>query len=81
MAIDGTWYGGGATSVNDGPDIGRLSSSRLGATFSVPIAKQQSLKIAYSSGVAARLGANFQTISVAWKLVWFDREKGKAKQP
>jgi len=72
-AIDATWYGNGATRVNDGPPAGRQNSSRLGATLSIPIGKRQSLKVAYSSGVSERFGANFRTISVSWQHIWFDR--------
>jgi hypothetical protein len=72
-AFDSTWYGDGATHLNGGPPTGRQSSSRAGVTLSLPLVKQQSLKIAYSSGVTERFGTNFRTISVSWQHVWFDR--------
>jgi hypothetical protein len=72
-AFDATWYGGGAVRVNGGPPSERQSNSRLGATFSLPLAKQQSLKVSYSSGVSARVGSNFRTFSVAWQYVWFEK--------
>ena len=72
LALDGNWYTGGATVVNGGPPQARQNNSRLGATLSLPLTRQQSLKIAYSDGVAARFGTNFNTVSVTWQFLWFD---------
>ena len=74
VAIDSTWYGGGATQINGGKPSERQSNSRLGATLSIPLAKQQSIKVSYSSGVTANTGASFRTIGVAWQYAWFDRK-------
>lgn len=73
FAIDSTWYTGGDTIVNGGSPQGRQNNSRLGVTCSLPLARNQSLKIAYSDGVTARFGANFNTLSVAWQFRWFGR--------
>jgi Putative MetA-pathway of phenol degradation len=72
-AFDATWYGGGAVRLNGGLPSQRQSNSRLGATVSLPLAKQQSLKVSYSSGVSARVGANFRTLAVSWQYVWFEK--------
>jgi hypothetical protein len=72
-AFDSTWYGGGATRIDNGPASERENSSRLGATLSLPLVNRQSLKIAYSSGVTAQVGSSFSTLSVSWQFVWFDR--------
>jgi len=71
LAFDSTWYGGGAVSVDDGPSGNRVSNSRLGATLSLPIVAQQSVKIAYSGGASVRSGSNFRTVVVAWQFQWF----------
>jgi hypothetical protein len=71
LAFDGTWYSGGRTSV-DGIDKADLQrNSRLGITASLPIGGRQSLKIAGSTGATTRIGADFQTVAVAWQLSWF----------
>jgi hypothetical protein len=72
-AFDSTWYGGGAVRVNDGPPAERQSSSRLGTTLSVPLTKHHSIKLSYSSGVTARVGANFSTLGLSWQYLWFER--------
>jgi hypothetical protein len=70
-ALDGTWYSGGRTTV-DGVDKNDLQrNSRVGATLSLPLARQQSFKVAGTSGASTRFGADFKTIAVAWQLSWF----------
>ena len=73
VAFDSTWYGGGETTIDGGVPSGRQGNSRLGATASLPLAKGQSFKIAYSSGVSGTVGAKFTTISAGWQYVWFNR--------
>ena len=72
LAFDGTWYGGGASTVDGGTPSERQSNSRLGTTISLPLKKQQSLKVNYSSGVSGNIGSKFTTIAVGWQYVWFD---------
>jgi hypothetical protein len=71
IAVDGTWYVGGSASVNGGPAIGEQDNSRFGATFSLPLSKRQSIKVAYAAGATARTGSNFNTLSVTWQFLWF----------
>ena len=72
-AVDTTWYAGGGASVDGSEPIGSMNNARLGATVSFPMGRQQSLKVAYSSGVAVRTGTNFRTISVGWQFLRFTR--------
>jgi hypothetical protein len=72
-AVDATWYQGGGASVDAGEPVGAMNNSRLGATLSIPMGRQQSFKVAYSSGVAVRTGANFRTVSVGWQFLRFTR--------
>lgn len=73
IALDGTWYDGGAAIVNGLPASARQNNSRVGATASLPLTKNQSAKIAYSNGVTARTGTNFNTIALTWQYLWFSR--------
>jgi hypothetical protein len=72
-AVDTTWYQGGSARVDGGEPSEVLNNSRLGATVSFPMGRQQSLKIAYSSGLAVRTGTNFRTLSVGWQWLRFTR--------
>ncbi|QNI34274.1 transporter [Alloacidobacterium dinghuense] len=69
-AFDATWYGGGAISTNGGPDNERQSNSRIGGTVSIPLRGQQSIKVAYSSGVTGTIGANLKTVTISWQKIW-----------
>jgi len=71
LAVDGTWYGGGASHANDGPPTGRLSNTRVGVTLSVPLGKRQSAKFSYSRGASVRAGSDFETVGAAWQILWF----------
>jgi hypothetical protein len=73
VAADATWYRGGASRVGDGPPSVALENSRAGVTMSVPIGGRYSLKAAYTSGVSVRTGTNFNTVSVAWQVLWLQR--------
>jgi hypothetical protein len=73
-AVDATWYQGGGASVDGGEPVGSMNNSRLGATVSFPMGRYQSLKFAYSSGVAVRTGTNFRTLSVGWQFLRFTRQ-------
>ena len=65
LAIDGTWYGGGASTVNSNPPSERQNNSRFGATFAAPITHGQSIKFALSTGATTRTGTDFNAILVA----------------
>jgi len=71
VAVDGTWYTGGTTSVNGVAKADLQRNSRLGATISLPLGARQSAKIAYSTGATTRIGGDFNTIAVSWQLSWF----------
>lgn len=69
-AFDATFYSGGGAKVNGTEPVDRLSNTRFGGTMSVPIARRQSLKFAFSTGGWVRLGSDFNTFSVVWSYAW-----------
>ena len=71
FAVDGTWYGGGASSVNGGPKSSRLSNTRIGGTLSLPLSRNQSVKLAYSRGASVRVGSDFDSVGASWQIRWF----------
>jgi hypothetical protein len=70
LAADGTWYSGGTTTVNGVRKADLQRNSRIGVTTSLPLARQQSLKISVSTGATTRAGSDFRTIAVAWQTSW-----------
>jgi hypothetical protein len=73
LAVSGTYYTGGETSLDGVPRLDLLKNSRVSVTGSVPLGRRQSLKVFYSRGATRSLGANFTTYSVAYQILWFDR--------
>jgi len=69
-AISTTYYEGGRTSLNGVPRDDRQSGSRIGLTFSLPLARQYALKFYASTGLVARTGTDFDTVGVAWQYLW-----------
>jgi hypothetical protein len=72
-ATNATWYSGGTTSVDGVNKADLQRNTRLGATLSLPLVAQQSLKLSLSAGATTRAGADFMTLAAAWQVTWLDR--------
>ena len=70
-AFDFTYYTGGETMVNGQRQNDRQNNTRGGLTLSVPVALSQSVKLTWARGVSTRVGSSFDTIGVAWQVLWF----------
>jgi hypothetical protein len=70
VALDGTYYTGGRTSLNGRPGNDLQRNSRWGVTFAYALARHNSIKLYTSSGLAARTGTNFRVIGIAWQYRW-----------
>jgi hypothetical protein len=66
FSFDGNFWRGGTTSLNgiENPQTAQ-TSSRIGATASIPLNNHQSLKFSYSDGDYVRFGGNHQNVSAA----------------
>lgn len=60
-------YGRGARIAIDGVKEEALENIRASAVLRVPLARQHGLKLAYINGLTTRLGADFDTIQLAWQ--------------
>ena len=73
-SLDGNFWWGGITSVNSIRNLDtKQTSSRIGATISLPYTKHQSIKISYSDGAYIRFGGNYQSVSMAWQYSWLGK--------
>jgi len=74
VSLDGDFWHGGSTSLNGIANNNTVqTSSRIGATASIPVSTHQSLKVSYSNGAYVRFGGNYQNVSVAWQYSWLGR--------
>ena len=71
LGASGTWYTGGTTSVDGVSDRNRQGNSRAGLTLAIPVGQQNSVKLAWSTGVTARFGGDLDTYSLTWQYLWF----------
>ncbi len=75
-SLDGNfWFGGITTLAGVENAATRQTSSRIGGTFSYPIARHQSVKVAYSAGTYVRFGGDYRNLQVAWQYSWLDKSK------
>jgi hypothetical protein len=74
FSVDGNFWIGGLAELNgvDNPAT-RQTSSRVGATASLPISRHQSVKLSYANDLYVRFGGNYQNVAVAWQYSWFGR--------
>ena len=70
IALDGTYYTGGAATIDGAEASGRMSNSRFGVTLSLPIDARSSVKLLGHTGVSARTGADFDAFGALWQYRW-----------
>lgn len=70
LALNGTYYAGGRSTVNGVEQNDELGNSRLGATFAFPLDRNHSIKLHASDGISVRAGGDFTTFGVAWQYRW-----------
>jgi hypothetical protein len=61
---------GGSLTVDGVDGDNAQSNNRFGATLAIPVSAAHALKLAYSSGISTRAGADFDTFVVAWQYRW-----------
>lgn len=69
-ALDGTFYRGGSTTIDGVKGDTLQENSRFGATLSLPINLNHSIKLYASTGVFTRTGSDFNTFGLAWQYGW-----------
>jgi hypothetical protein len=77
LSLDGNFWTGGRSTVNGSLKNDYQKNSRVGATVSVPLNRQQSLKFSYSSGAYVSIGGNYKNFSAAWQYSWLKGSRNK----
>jgi hypothetical protein len=70
VSVNGTYFTGGRTTVNGALNEDRQRNARVGATFSLPLTRRQSLKFAWAKGVTTRIGGDLNMFVVGWQRAW-----------
>jgi hypothetical protein len=71
VGININWFSGGKTVIDDLPAGSVINSSRIGATFSMPLAKMQSIKLQLNTGTFKSIGLNYDSVSIGYQYVFF----------
>lgn len=75
LAVSGGRSFLGETLVNGIEKNDEQNTTRLGAAFSYRLNGHNALKIAITSGLSNRYGADFTTVLLAYQIFWFDQQK------
>lgn len=67
----------GEVSLNDEEYKNSQENTRFGLTCAIPVARGNGIKIAYTSGVSTRYGANFNSIIIAYQKLWFAKQRAQ----
>jgi outer membrane putative beta-barrel porin/alpha-amylase len=70
LALFATYYSGGRTIVDGAKSRDFKENSRIGLTLSLPINRNNSVKVYANTGVSTRTGSDFDALGVAWQYRW-----------
>lgn len=69
-ALNGTYFAGGRTALDDTLNNDLQQNWRVGATLAFPVNVRNSIKLYGSSGVSARTGNSYELVGMAWQYRW-----------
>jgi hypothetical protein len=70
LALSATYFKGGRTRVDGIGSTDLKENSRVGLTFSLPLTRNNSLKLYANTGVSTRAGSDFDAVGLAWQYRW-----------
>ena len=70
IGINGNWFNGGTTLIDDIPSGDLKDNWRVGATWSVPIAKQHSVKLQFHFGAFTSTGYDYNVVSLGYQFIF-----------
>jgi hypothetical protein len=70
LGVDALYAAGGETAVDGTFKNDFQANTRLGASFSLPLARRHNLKLVWSSGVSTRVGGDFDNFALSYFYNW-----------
>jgi len=70
LAVDGTYYTGGRTTVDGVKGDDLQQNTRVGVTVALPVDRLNSIKFSASTGVSTRTGGDYNAYGIAWQYRW-----------
>jgi hypothetical protein len=71
LAVNAGLARGGETAINNDEQDNQQRNWRVGATYSLPLNKHQSIKAMVNTGVATRAGQNYTAVTLVYQYIWF----------
>lgn len=71
VGLNTNWYKVGKTTIDGQVSNDVLNDWRVGATYSVPIAKAHALRLQFHTGLMSNLGLNYDSITLAYQYIFF----------
>jgi hypothetical protein len=71
VGLNTNWYKVGETTINGVVSSDLMNDWRIGATFSTPISKTQSLRLQFHTGLMSNLGLNYDSVTLAYQFLFF----------
>lgn len=71
VGLNTNWYKVGETTINGVVSNDLMNDWRIGATFSTPISKGQSLRLQFHTGLISNLGLNYDSVTLAYQFLFF----------
>jgi hypothetical protein len=66
-SVSGNYDYGGRTTINGVQNNDQMSNSRIGATFAMPVNRNNSLKLYANRGVHTQSGKDYDLLGIAWQ--------------
>jgi hypothetical protein len=70
LALFATYYQGGRTTVEGVRGRDLKENSRVGLTYTIPVNRNNSVKLYANTGVSTRTGTDFDSLGLAWQYRW-----------
>lgn len=71
VGLDGNWFSGGKTYIDNTQNGDKINHWRLGATWATPIAKKHLVKLQFHFTLHANKGYNYKLIAIGYQYIFF----------
>ena len=74
IGLNGNWFNGGETFVDNTPTGDLKDNWRIGAIWSVPLARQHSMKLQFHVGAFTNTGYDYNVVTLGYNYLFFSKK-------
>jgi hypothetical protein len=71
VGLDGNWFSGGKTYIDNTQNGDEINHWRLGATWAMPLAKKHLVKLQFHFTAHANKGYDYKLIAIGYQYIFF----------